>query len=685
MYVDAITLAAVADEWRKLLTGARIDTIIQPTEHAIALQCYAPNAQHVESGGSGGPAGRNRWLYLSAHPQLARVHITALKPPRIASEPPPFVMLLRKHLEGARIESISQPRWERVIEIVAGYRKSPDSDERIRFRIIVEVMNRLGNIIFCDEQGMILGSLKRVSSEVNRYRVIAAGIPYVPPPPQMRTLAGQSLPRLEPTSVTAAQLSICAADEDAVAALQGPVRKKKRDQGPPTLWQLLSKHTLGCSPLLAREAVFRATENAEMPVSAATPDIWEELAWNVRDLTSLFDTHQWQPQLVERALSGEEDGELEPVLPDLADGVEEPEGPGELEEAGELEIPDESYVPLAFAPYVMEQYAGQPGMRVRQSPSINVLIDDFYARTEWHDAVDTLRGPLRRVLQTQLERCQRKATLLDKELQAEAEAQQDRLYGELLLAHQHEVGQGPQFVMLENYFEQDANGVSAQVKVPLDPRFDAVTNANRYFNKYHKLRRSLELLPDQIAQNNAELATVAQIMSDLKLAENAKEIDLVKAEVLGQGYIRGKAAIDKKALKAAKKGKRVKKPGPGGGAPLYVPCEGFTVMVGKNSRQNEDVTFHQATSNDIWLHARGVPGAHVIIKTAGREVPRHTIERAATLAAYYSEARGTTSTPVDYTLQRHVRHMKGGGPGLVTYEREHTVYVEPDKALQLMS
>ena len=87
MYVDALTLAAVVDEMRLLLTNARIDTIIQPTEHALALQCYAPGKD--EQGGA------NRWLYLSSHPQLARVHVTALKPQKVASEPPPFVMLLR--------------------------------------------------------------------------------------------------------------------------------------------------------------------------------------------------------------------------------------------------------------------------------------------------------------------------------------------------------------------------------------------------------------------------------------------------------------------------------------------------------------------------------------------------------------------------------------------------------------
>src|SRR5215472_8058328 len=213
MYVDAITLAAVADEWRKLLIAALIDTIIQPTEFALALQCYAPNGAHsANTHNVQGTGGSNRWLYLSAHLQFARAHITALKPPKIASEPPPFVMLLRKYLEGARIESIVQPRWERVLEIVAGYRKNSEGEERVRFRLIVEIMGRLSNIIFCDEDGMILGCLKRVGSEVNRYREIAVGIPYVPPPPQQRMFVGQMLPRLEPTKVTATQLSLYVAD-----------------------------------------------------------------------------------------------------------------------------------------------------------------------------------------------------------------------------------------------------------------------------------------------------------------------------------------------------------------------------------------------------------------------------------------------------------------------------------------
>ncbi|GAC1388887.1 MAG: NFACT RNA binding domain-containing protein [Ktedonobacteraceae bacterium] len=661
MHVDALTIAAVVAELRLLLTNARIDTIIQPTEHALALQCYAPGGS--EQGGA------NRWLYLSAHPQLARVHITALKPQKVASEPPPFVMLLRKHLEGARIESISQPRWERVIEIVAGYRADPDSNERVHFRLIIEIMGRLSNIILCDEQGMILGSIKRVGADVNRYRTIATGVQYVPPPPQQRIFAGQSLPRLEPTTVTAAQLSLSAAEDAATAKdeaehppTEKPRKRSAKTAEQPKLWQLLSKHLLGLSALLAKEIVYRTTEDTEMTVAQSNGAIWEELAWNARDLTALYDTHTWQPQLLQRTTASEE----------LASSPQK--------------------LLIAFSVYMLEHYAHMPNVHIRTSPSINVILDEYYARAEWFDAMEGVRAPTRKIVQTQRDRCKRKAALLEKELLASEEANQYRFYGDLLLAHQQDVQQGQNAVTVQNFFDTSNGEDTVLVTVPLDPRFDAIGNANRYFNKYHKLRRALKLVPDQIEQNAAELATLEQLLADLMLAETPPEVVLVKHEVQALGYIRGKnIVLDKRAQKAAKKGKsgnkqgKGKSSGPGGGVPIHMQSrDGFTILIGKNSRQNEEVTFHQATPNDIWLHARGIPGSHVIIKAAGREIPRSTIEQAASLAAYYSQARGSTSIAVDYTLQKHVKHMKGGGPGMVIYERERTIYAEPENVLSLV-
>jgi predicted ribosome quality control (RQC) complex YloA/Tae2 family protein len=215
-----------------------------------------------------------------------------------------------------------------------------------------------------------------------------------------------------------------------------------------------------------------------------------------------------------------------------------------------------------------------------------------------------------------------------------------------------------------------------------------VGNANRIFRKYHKLRRALALVPPQIEQNAVEMVTIEQLLADLMLADTPPEVALVKAETQTAGYMRGaKGAVKavQKQQKPLHKGKgkggkpiKGKPVPPGGGVPLHAQSrEGFTLLIGKNSRQNEDVTFHQASSNDMWLHARGVPGSHVIIKAGGRDIPRSAIEQAAALAAWYSQARGSTSVPVDYTLQRYVRHMKGGGPGMVIYDHERTVYAEP--------
>jgi predicted ribosome quality control (RQC) complex YloA/Tae2 family protein len=283
-------------------------------------------------------------------------------------------------------------------------------------------------------------------------------------------------------------------------------------------------------------------------------------------------------------------------------------------------------------------------------------------------------------LQTQRERCKRKAELLRKELEASEEAALYRTQAELLLAYQHEVQRGQSSVTLQNFFA--GGGELVEITIPLDPRLEAVGNANRLFNKYHKLRRTLELVPPQIEQNEVELATIEQLLADLMLAETPAEVALVKAEVQAAGYMRGAPSAREKKAQKSSKGKGGKQKGkpvpPGGGVPLHVQSrDGFTILAGKNSRQNEVVTFQQASANDIWLHARGVPGAHVIIKAGGRSVPDTTIDQAAGLAAFYSQARGSTSVPVDYTTVRYVRHMKGGGPGMVIYERERTIYVQP--------
>ena len=179
-------------------------------------------------------------------------------------------------------------------------------------------------------------------------------------------------------------------------------------------------------------------------------------------------------------------------------------------------------------------------------------------------------------------------------------------------------------------------------------------------------------------------ARVEQLQADLALAETPQEITLVREEIVDAGYLRTKPdpRVRKQPKggkgKQGKQGSQQRKQGARGGTPLRrESSDGFTLLVGKNSRQNEEITFHQAAANDLWLHAHGVPGAHVIVKSGGRPIPEATLLEAAALAAYYSQARENSGVAVDYTEQRYIRHMKGGGPGMVIYERERTLHVMP--------
>ena len=174
-----------------------------------------------------------------------------------------------------------------------------DPEQRTSYRLLIELMGRMSNIILCNDQGLILGSLKHVGADINRYRTIDANVQYVPPPPQQRMVAGVSLPRLEPTVVTAAQLAQCERENvELTRVIESQTRRKSTKIQEPKVWQLLTRNLLGFSPLLAREAVYRATGDAELTINSGDADL-EELAWNVRELGVLFDNHTWKPQLVE--------------------------------------------------------------------------------------------------------------------------------------------------------------------------------------------------------------------------------------------------------------------------------------------------------------------------------------------------------------------------------------------------
>jgi predicted ribosome quality control (RQC) complex YloA/Tae2 family protein len=306
---------------------------------------------------------------------------------------------------------------------------------------------------------------------------------------------------------------------------------------------------------------------------------------------------------------------------------------------------------VAYAPYHLTHLANW-----EPTSSLSEAIADFFAAQVGRDAYAAARGRVQALIQTARDKAQRQKAALEREIVAPEDIEKRRVMGDWLLAYAWSVESGA----IELKIDDTGEG---PLVIPLDPKLSAVENAQRLFRDYERAKRAATDLAEREASVDITLATLDQLLTDVQLAETRPEIDAVQAQF---------AALSGEKVSL----QRGAKPAP---PHEVVSPDGFTILVGRNSRQNDYVTFERAVGHDLWLHARGVPGAHVIIKTEGRDVPETTIATAASLAAYYSAARGSTSVAVDVTEARRVRHLKGGGPGLVTYSGERTVHAEPMK------
>ena len=212
-------------------------------------------------------------------------------------------------------------------------------------------------------------------------------------------------------------------------------------------------------------------------------------------------------------------------------------------------------------------------------------------------------------------------------------------------------------------------GLPDELQMPpvvLDPTLSPADNAARYFKRYRKARRAREFGEPRLAEVEGELAYVEQLASDLALATDRSEIDAVRAQLVEDGYLRQPRT---RVVNQAK------------GPRQFTSQEGFAIVVGRNSRQNERVTFEIAAPDDLWLHARGLPGSHVVIRSGGRIVSDATLRQAAELAAYFSAGRGEAAVDVIVTSRRQVRRAPGGRQGMVMVEGERTWRVRPPAIL----
>jgi len=391
-----------------------------------------------------------------------------------------------------------------------------------------------------------------------------------------------------------------------------------------TLPNVLQKCLAGLSPCTCRELVFRTN----LP-----PDTVLDQC-GVYELRALWDTLR---SVVAPSAEGH-------FLPSLA-----------LDKKGG---------PVEFAALELRHY---PGCAL-QSGSMNEVADRFFAAKEARERLAREKQSLLAILNKEGGRLEKKLAIYSESLAGADEAETLRLYGELLTANLYRLEKGLKSARLENYYDLGGD----TVVVPLDEHLTPVENAKVFFKKYTKAKSTREAVQVLATQARSELDYLEGIKTALELAGDRSELAEIRQELTEQGYLKAAPAA---ATRKIKKERHVPRP------LSFLSTDGFQLYAGKNNKQNDHLTLKMARDEDLWLHSKDIPGAHVIVRTEGREVPPATLYEAACLAAYFSRCRGSKTVPVDYTLKKHVHKPKGARPGMVIYERQKTVMAEPDEEL----
>ena len=560
MYVDTLTLQAVVAELRDTVVGGHIQRVLQPTDDSIGLEIYA---------------GRRYHLLLSAHPQRARIQLVSAKLTRSGDGDSPLMLLLRKYVKHAVITAVTQPSLERIVRLSITKQPAPASDDEEEItaprhsELVIEILGGRSNILLLHADGRIMDVVRRISHD--QRRPLQPHIVYTPPVPAPAERDPHTATAREPQPLVAQ-------GGDVVKGVVGLYR--------------------GVSPLVAREALFRATGMA---------------------------TAQWHATLPLDALAAELSALYnQPFTPSLA-------------------TTDEGLV--AFAPYHLDQYP-----QVTPVDSISLAMEQFFAAAEQGANYAARRTALAARLANVQVRYGKQREALQRELERAQTFERLRWEGEMMYAYLHAIAPGA------TAFEVEGQ------RIALDPGKTVVENAQMRFRAYDKAKGALEGVPERLVETEGNLAYLEETLALLEVADSFDAISGIEREAEENGLLRSAGGKKPKGPRAT---------------PLRVmSSEGVPILVGRSAGQNEAVTFTLSQPDDIWLHARGRPGAHVIIRS-NEAVGDQTLLEAAGLALYFSKARHEAAADVTLCRRRDVRKVPGGPPGLVTLRNERTLHVPP--------
>ena len=298
--------------------------------------------------------------------------------------------------------------------------------------------------------------------------------------------------------------------------------------------------------------------------------------------------------------------------------------------------------------------------------SISNVIDYSFTKKDRDNRIQQKSNHIKKVVENNLERSINKLNKQNEEYIESKNRDIYKVYADLIAANYHNIIGNEESVILDNFYDENM----AKIEIPLNKKLSAPQNANRYYKQFSKLKNAEILLKKQIPITKNEIDYLESLLVSINNCEDVRDLEIIESELVDEGYI-------KKNLKNNKKRNTIKSD------PLHFKSsDGYDIYVGKNNKQNDELTLKFANKDDLWLHVQNIPGSHVIIRKAtGDDIPQNTIIEAASLAAYYSKARNSKNVNVDYTEKKHVNKAKGAKPGMVFYNEFNTITVNPKSSI----
>lgn len=297
--------------------------------------------------------------------------------------------------------------------------------------------------------------------------------------------------------------------------------------------------------------------------------------------------------------------------------------------------------------------------------SMSFIVESFYANKDIKERINQRASDFKKSVSIKLDRLYNKLKKQEIELKESDNAEFYKVKGELITSYIYMIEKGMSSVDVQNFYDPQLNNI----KIDLNPNLTPSENAQKYFKKYNKLKHAKKEITAQVKLSLEEINYLENILLSIDNCDNLVELDDIKEELQKLGYMKGKVKSKKEKTNVGTKPNE------------FVSSDGFTILVGKNNKQNDLLTLKIASNEDIWMHTKNIPGSHVIIKSEGKDVPDSTLLEGAMLAAFFSKSRMSSQVPVDYTLKKNIKKPNGAKPGMVIYETNSTIYVTPSEEL----